>query len=184
MIAATPDATMAVSAIDQRNPLVPPKADFRPAPTMPSAGPRRLRSNSARLLAGVAVAVVGVVGLAVPLASAQGASTKISLVATEQKDLNLPAGGVEVDSIKNSAGKTVGSGTLICTNNGPKKAPRCIATITLPAGDIVSVLIPKNSPTTGGPIIGGTGRYAKVIGTVFGRTISATKSDLVITVKH
>jgi hypothetical protein len=150
---------------------------------------RRVRASSRamRVLLVGGLTLIGGIGAAVPLAAASTSSstTTLKFVSVTKKNIVVPKNNfIEVDMDETSKGKPLGADTLVCKANGPKKAVRCAASIDLPDGDLFAVVIPTNSPTTGGPLVGGTGRYANAKGTVFGTTVSKTKADIVVTIRH
>ena len=162
---------MGPSRTDSQHPIA---AHPRSARRRRPIGPRALIGATLALAAAVATTTVS-------LAPAEArSSTTISFVSLTKATTNVPTGEIMADVDHNTAGKVIGSDTLNCRNTGRRTRPRCAVSVDLTDGELFLLVTPAPSGGSG-IVVAGTGRYAKATGTVVGKPLSRTRTEVIIT---
>ncbi len=91
----------------------------------------------------------------------------------------VPTGGVEIDLVENAAGKVVGADSLVC-RGGADGPPKCGVTISLPAGNVFASATGTSSGAAG-TVVGGTGHYTGIRGTIVAKNLTQTKTRITLT---
>jgi hypothetical protein len=138
------------------------------------------------IAAAAAITLAGAVSAAaIPVAqaataAAPAATTTLTFQGVTKSNVRVPKGGVEVDVVRNLAGKAVGADSLVCHVSGPKAPPKCAVSFSLPGGYLFFAVTATKTGAAGSEVAG-TGRYAHTTGGIVATGISATKTKVVIT---